>query len=88
MARDARRQFAQGEIAPLVREMDESQQMNPGLLRQLFGLGMMGIEIPEEYGGSAGTFFEAILAVEEISAIDPAVGVLVDVQNTLVINAL
>jgi butyryl-CoA dehydrogenase/short/branched chain acyl-CoA dehydrogenase len=88
MFRDTVRQFAQGEIAPLVREMDESQQMNPGLLRQLFGLGMMGIEIPEEYGGSAGTFFEAILAVEEISAIDPAVGVLVDVQNTLVINAL
>ena len=88
MFRDTVRQFAQGEIAPLVREMDESQQMNPGLLRQLFGLGLMGIEIPEEYGGSAGTFFEAILAVEEISAVDPAVGVLVDVQNTLVINAI
>ena len=82
------REFASNEIAPLVREMDESQQMNAGLIRKLFELGMMGIEIPESYGGSAGTFFEAILAVEEISAVDPAVGVLVDVQNTLCINAL
>jgi len=88
MFRDTVRQFAAGEIAPLVRQMDESQQMNASLLRQLFSLGLMGIEIPEQYGGSAGTFFEAILAVEEISAVDPAVGVLVDVQNTLCINAL
>ena len=88
MFRDTVRQFAAAEIAPLVRQMDESQQMNSGLLRQLFSLGLMGIEIPEQYGGSAGTFFEAILAVEEISAVDPAVGVLVDVQNTLCINAL
>ena len=86
--RDTVRQFSQAEIAPLVRQMDEAQQMDPALLKQLFQLGLMGIEIPEEYGGSAGTFFEAILAVEEISAVDPAVGVLVDVQNTLVINAL
>jgi len=86
--RDTVRQFSQGEIAPLVRQMDEAQQMDPTLLKQLFQLGLMGIEIPEEYGGSAGTFFEAILAVEEISAVDPSVGVLVDVQNTLVINAL
>jgi len=86
--RDTVRQFSQGEIAPLVRQMDEAQQMDPALLKQLFQLGLMGIEIPEEYGGSAGTFFEAILAVEEISAVDPSVGVLVDVQNTLVINAL
>jgi butyryl-CoA dehydrogenase/short/branched chain acyl-CoA dehydrogenase len=88
MFRDTVRGFATQEIAPLVRQMDESQQMNAGLLRQLFSLGMMGIEIPEQYGGSGGTFFEAILAVEEISAVDPAVGVLVDVQNTLCINAL
>jgi len=88
MFRDTVRQFAAAEIAPLVRSMDESQQMDPRLLRQLFSLGLMGIEIPEQYGGSAGTFFEAILAVEEISAVDPAVGVLVDVQNTLCINAL
>ena len=86
--RDTVRQFASNEIAPLVRQMDESQQMDAKLLRQLHSLGLMSIEIPEQYGGSAGTFFEAILAVEEISAVDPAVGVLVDVQNTLVVNAL
>jgi butyryl-CoA dehydrogenase/short/branched chain acyl-CoA dehydrogenase len=86
--RDTVRRFATREIAPLVREMDESQQINPGILRHLFALGLMGIEIPEEYGGSAGSFFDAILAVEEISAVDPSVGVLVDVQNTLCINAL
>jgi alkylation response protein AidB-like acyl-CoA dehydrogenase len=88
MFRDTVRQFAQGEIAPLVRHMDESQQMDAKLLSHLHTLGLMSIEIPEQYGGSAGTFFEAILAVEEISAVDPAVGVLVDVQNTLVVNAL
>ncbi len=86
--RDTIRRFAAKEIAPLVRQMDDSQQMNPALIRQLFSLGVMGIEIPEEHGGSGGTFFDAILAVEEISAVDPAVGVLVDVQNTLCINAL
>jgi len=88
MFRKTVRQIAQEEIAPLVREMDEAQQMNAGMVRKLFGLGLMGIEIPEQYGGSAGSFFEAILAVEEISAVDPSVGVLVDVQNTLCINAL
>jgi alkylation response protein AidB-like acyl-CoA dehydrogenase len=82
------REFAQETIGPLVRQMDEEQHFAPELLAQLFSLGLMGIEIPAEYGGSGGTFFEAILAVEEISAIDPAVGVLVDVQNTLCINAL
>ncbi len=82
------REIALEEIAPLVREMDESQQMNPGLIRKLFELGLMGIEVPEQYGGAAGSFFEAILAVEEISSVDPSVGVLVDVQNTLCINAL
>jgi butyryl-CoA dehydrogenase/short/branched chain acyl-CoA dehydrogenase len=86
--RDTVRQFAANEIAPLVRQMDECQQMDAKLLHQLHSLGLMSIEIPEQYGGSAGTFFEAILAVEEISAVDPAVGVLVDVQNTLVVNAL
>jgi alkylation response protein AidB-like acyl-CoA dehydrogenase len=85
---DTVRQFAANEIAPLVRQMDESQQIDAKLLKQLHSLGLMAIEIPEQYGGSAGTFFEAILAVEEISAVDPAVGVLVDVQNTLVVNAL
>lgn len=81
------RDFSRNTIGPLVRQMDEEQHFSPELLPQLFSLGLMGIEIPTEYGGSGGTFFEAILAVEEISAIDPSVGVLVDVQNTLCVNA-
>jgi alkylation response protein AidB-like acyl-CoA dehydrogenase len=88
MFRDTVRRFAAEQIGPLVRGMDEAQQMDAGLIKKLFALGLMGIEIPEEYGGAGGTFFEAILAVEEISAVDPSVGVLVDVQNTLCINAL
>jgi alkylation response protein AidB-like acyl-CoA dehydrogenase len=86
--RETVRQFAQENIGPLVRTMDEQQHFHAGLIPQLFNLGLMGIEIPVEYGGSGGTFFEAILAVEEVSAVDPSVGVLVDVQNTLCINAL
>src|SRR6202789_95934 len=86
--RDTVRRFATEQIGPLVRGMDETQQMDAGLIQKLFGLGLMGIEIPEEYGGAGGTFFQAILAVEEISAVDPSVGVMVDVQNTLCINAL
>ncbi len=88
MFRDTVRQFAGEIIGPLVRKMDEEQHFHPSLLPQLFNLGLMGIEIPAEYGGAGGTFFEAILAVEEISAVDPSVGVMVDVQNTLSINAL
>ena len=88
MFRDTVRQFAVEQIRPLVRGMDEAQQMDAGLIGKLFALGLMGIEIPEEFGGAGGTFFEAILAVEELSAVDPSVGVLVDVQNTLCINAL
>jgi butyryl-CoA dehydrogenase/short/branched chain acyl-CoA dehydrogenase len=82
------RRFATEQISPLVRSMDESQAMDAGLIRKLFELGLMGIAIPEAHGGADGSFFEAILAVEEISAVDPAVGVLVDVQNTLCANAL
>lgn len=82
------RDFARTEIAPLVRSMDESAHFEPALLRKLHELGLMGIQVPEEFGGAAGTLFEAVLAVEEISAVDPAVGVLVDVQNTLVLSAL
>jgi alkylation response protein AidB-like acyl-CoA dehydrogenase len=81
------RDFAQDSIRPLVRQMDEEQHFSEPLVAQLFELGLMGIEIPVEYGGSGGSFFEAILAVEEISAVDPSVGVLVDVQNTLCVNA-
>jgi alkylation response protein AidB-like acyl-CoA dehydrogenase len=86
--RDTVRRFATEQIGPLVRSMDEAQQMDAGLIQKLFGLGLLGIEVPEEYGGAGGTFFQAILAVQEISAVDPSVGVLVDVQNTLCINAL
>ena len=86
--RDNIRRFAEERITPLVKEMDEKQVMDKGLIDELFALGVMGIEIPTQYGGGGGTFFEAILAVEEISKVDPSVGVLVDVQNTLVINAL
>ncbi|HEX3570583.1 MAG TPA: acyl-CoA dehydrogenase [Acidobacteriaceae bacterium] len=86
--RDTVRRFAVEQVGPLVREMDDSQQMDPGLIQKLFQLGLMGIEVPEQYGGAGGTFFNAILAVEEISAVDPSVGVMVDVQNTLCINAL
>jgi butyryl-CoA dehydrogenase/short/branched chain acyl-CoA dehydrogenase len=86
--RETVRQFAQEYIAPQARAMDEQQHFHAELIPQLFNLGLMGIETPVEYGGAGGTFFEAILAVEEISAADPAVGVLVDVQNTLCVNAL
>jgi alkylation response protein AidB-like acyl-CoA dehydrogenase len=86
--RDTIRDFARTEISPLVRSMDEQQHFDAALLRKLFDLGVMGIQVPEAYGGAAGTLFEAVLAVEEISAVDPAVGVLVDVQNTLVISAI
>jgi alkylation response protein AidB-like acyl-CoA dehydrogenase len=86
--RDNVRQFAEDRLRPLVREMDEKQTFDKNLIQQFFDLGLMGIEIPENYGGGAGTFFEAILAVEEISRVDPSAGVLVDVQNTLVNNAL
>src|SRR5262245_29635141 len=86
--RDSVREFAEAQIRPLVREMDEHAKIPRELVNQLFELGVMGIEIPESYGGSGGTFFHAVLAVEELSRVDPSVGVLVDVQNTLVINAL
>ncbi len=86
--RDNVRQFSEERVRPLVREMDEKGIFDPGLVRQFFELGLMGIEIPEQYGGGAGTFFEAILAVEELSRVDASAGVIVDVQNTLVNNAL
>jgi alkylation response protein AidB-like acyl-CoA dehydrogenase len=82
------RDFATENISPLVRQMDEEQHFAPELIPQLFNLGLMGIEVPIEYGGSGGTFFEAVLAVEAVSAVDPSIGVLVDVQNTLCVNAL
>jgi alkylation response protein AidB-like acyl-CoA dehydrogenase len=86
--RDSVRQFANAQIRPLVREMDEHAKIPRSLVDQLFDLGVMGIEIPESLGGSGGRFFHSVLAVEELSRVDPSVGVLVDVQNTLVANAL
>jgi alkylation response protein AidB-like acyl-CoA dehydrogenase len=86
--RDSVRAFAEAEIRPLVREMDEHAKIPRPLIDRLFDLGVMGIEVPESYGGSGGRFFHSVLAVEELSRVDPSVGVLVDVQNTLVINAL
>lgn len=86
--RDTVRRFARERIAPLVREMDTSACLDRDLLRELFKLGLMGIEIPEEYGGQGGSFFQCVLAIEEISAVDPGVGVVVDVQNTIVNNAI
>ncbi len=82
------RKFAEERIAPLVRTMDDAQQFNPGLVKQLFELGLMGIEIPEEHGGAAGSFFDSVLAIQAISTVDPAVAVLIDVHNTLVVSAL
>jgi alkylation response protein AidB-like acyl-CoA dehydrogenase len=80
--------FADREIRPLVREMDEQAHIPRELVDRLFQLGVMGIEVPEALGGSGGTFFHSVLAVEALSRVDPSVAVLVDVQNTLVINAL
>jgi alkylation response protein AidB-like acyl-CoA dehydrogenase len=86
--RDSVRQFAEEVVRPKVKEMDEKGVFDHGIIEQFFQLGMMGIEIPEQYGGGGGTFFEAILAVEEMSRVDASAGVIVDVQNTLVNNAL
>jgi butyryl-CoA dehydrogenase/short/branched chain acyl-CoA dehydrogenase len=86
--RDSVRQFAEDALRPRVREMDEKGVFDHGLIDQFFQLGLMGIEIPQEYGGGGGSFFEAILAVEELSRVDASAGVVVDVQNTLVNNAL
>ena len=86
--RDNIRQFAEEKVRPLSKEMDEKGVFDKELIHEFFQLGLMGIEVPEQYGGGAGTFFEAILAVEELSRVDASAGVIVDVQNTLVNNAL
>lgn len=82
------RKFARERIAPHVREMDEAAVFRRDLIREFFELGLMGIEIPEEYGGQGGTFFQSILAIEELAAVDASAAVIVDVQNTLFINAI
>ena len=88
MFRSSVREFAEGELRPRVEKMDENGKLDPALIKQCFELGLMGIETPVEYDGAGASFFTAILAVEELSRVDASVGVLVDVQNTLVNNAL
>ncbi|MEX0927827.1 MAG: acyl-CoA dehydrogenase [Balneolales bacterium] len=87
MIKDASSQFAKTVIAPLVYTMEKQAQIDPGLIRECFDHGLMGIEIPGEYGGAGGTFFMCILAIEEIAKVDGSVSVFMDVQNTLVNNA-
>jgi alkylation response protein AidB-like acyl-CoA dehydrogenase len=86
--RDSVYEFADREIRPHVRDMDEHAKIPRDLINKLFDLGVMGIEIPDAFGGSGATFFHSILGIEALSRVDPSIGVLVDVQNTLVINAL
>ena len=86
--RDSVYEFADREIRPHVREMDEQAHIPRQLIDKLFALGVMGIEVPEPQGGAGAEFFHAVLAVEALSRVDPSIGVLVDVHNTLVINAL
>ncbi len=88
MFRESVRAFAEAELAPRAMAMDAAKQLDADVIRQLFELGLMGIEIPEALGGAGSSFFTAALVVEEISKVDPAVAVVVDVQNTLVINAI
>ena len=88
LLRDSVLAFARREIQPHVREMDEKAKISRTLVDRLFELGVMGIEIPEAHSGAGGSFFHAVLAVEALSRVDPSIGVLVDVQNTLVVNAL
>src|SRR5215469_6474119 len=86
--RDSIRGFAEEQIKPLVHKMDEEAKLEHSLIPELFKLGLMGIHVPESYGGGEGTFFMSVLAVEEISRIDASFGVFIDVQNTLVNNAI
>ncbi len=88
MMQMAVRDFATKEIGPHVHRMDAAQQLDDKIIKQCFEMGLMGIEVPEEYGGSGSSIFTAILAIEEIAAVDPSVSVFVDVQNTLVNNAI
>jgi alkylation response protein AidB-like acyl-CoA dehydrogenase len=87
LLRDSVFEFADRDIRPLVRQMDEEAKMPRALIDRLFDLGVMAVEVPEALGGAGGTFFHSVLVVEALSRVDPSVGVLVDVQNTLVINA-
>ena len=86
--RDQVRQFAEDKVRPLVARMDREAQIPRELIDACFALGIMGIEVPEAQGGAEATFFMSILAVEELARVDASLAVLVDVQNTLVNNAL
>ena len=88
MFKEAVQSFAREEIAPLVMEMDEKQKLNDGIIKKCFEMGMMGIEVPEQYGGAGSSFMTAILSIEALAMVDPSVSVFVDVQNTLVNNAI
>lgn len=87
MLRDAVFQFARDQIGPHVSEMDERQEMRQDIIQGCFDLGIMGVEIPEKFGGSGSSFFNSILVIESLARVDASVSVMVDVQNTLVINA-
>ena len=87
LLKDAAADFADTVLKPKVAEMDEAAKLDPDIIQQFFDMGLMGIEIPEKYKGSGGSFFMSILAIEQISRVDASVGVFMDVQNTLVNNA-
>jgi alkylation response protein AidB-like acyl-CoA dehydrogenase len=88
MFRDAVREFAEAEIRPYVHEMDEAAQFRQDIIPKFFDLGLMGIEVPEQFGGSGGTIFMAVLAIEELARVDASAAIYVDVHNTLVNNAI
>src|ERR1700685_2437923 len=82
------RRFARERLAPHVRAMDDAGVFRKDLLQEFFDLGLMAVEVPEEFGGQGGTFFQSILAIEELARVDPSAAVIVDVQNTLFHNAI
>ena len=86
--RNTFREFAEGEVRPRVGEMEKAGKLDPELIKECFGIGLMAIETPEEYGGAGSTFFNAILAIEELARVDASTAVFVDVQNTLSTNAI
>ena len=88
MFRDAVREFAETEIKPYVSEMDEAAKFRPDIIAKFFGMGLMGIEVPEIYGGAGAGIFLATLAIEELARVDASAAIYVDVHNTLVNNAL
>src|SRR5699024_2428615 len=88
LLRDAARDFAETNISPKVHDMDKAAKLDDELIQEFFDMGLMGIEVPEKYSGGGGTFFMSSLAIEQISRVDASTGVFMDVQNTMVYNAL